>query len=281
MRGVFRHYLEAPENAIDVVGTGGDGSGTFNISTGASLVVAASGVPVAKHGNRALSSKSGAADTLSELGVKNDADFELVKKSIWEANIGFLMAPRHHSAMRHVAGSRVELGTRTIFNLLGPICNPSKVKRQLTGVYSKEWVIPIAETLIQLGCERAWVMHGSDGTDELTTTGTTYVSEMKDGKITNFEVNPEDAGLPISKIEHLKGGDPSYNAKAIQSLLDGEHSAYRDIVIYNAAAALLIADKAEDLMEGAKLAAEAIDNGNAKSTLEALVKITNSRQVGS
>ncbi len=274
------HYIEAPDNAIDVVGTGGDGSGTYNISTGASLVVAASGVPVAKHGNRALSSKSGAADTLSELGVNYDADFELVKKSIWKANIGFLMAPRHHSAWRHVAGSRVELATRTIFNLLGPICNPSGVKRQLTGVFNKEWVVPIAETLNQLGSERVWVMHGSDGTDELTTTGPTFVSELKDGKITNFEVNPEDAGLPISKLENLKGGDPSYNASAIRSMLDGEQSAYRDIVIYNAAAALLIADKATDLTEGARLAAEAIDNGKAKLTLEALVKITNSYQTG-
>ena len=273
-------YVEAPENAIDVVGTGGDGSGTYNISTGASIVVAACGVPVAKHGNRALSSKSGAADTLSALGVNNDADFELVKKSIWEAGIGFLMAPRHHSAVRHVAGPRVELATRTVFNLLGPICNPSGVKRQLTGVFAKEWVEPIAQTLGQLGSERAWVMHGSDGTDELTTTGPSYVSELKDGKVTSFEVHPEDAGLPIAKIEDLKGGDSSYNAGAIHVLLDGEPSAYRDVVLFNAAAALLVAEKVDDLTAGVALAAEAIDSGKAKSTLAKLVEITNSGDGG-
>ncbi len=267
--------IKAPKNAIDVVGTGGDGTGTYNISTGAALVVAACGVPVAKHGNRALSSKSGAADTLAALGVNNDADFDLIKKSIWEANIGFLMAPRHHSAMRHVAGARVELSTRTIFNLLGPICNPSGVKRQLTGVYDKKWVRPIAETLKKLGSERAWVMHGSDGTDELTTTGSTYVSELKNGKITNFEVYPEDAGLPRTKLKNLKGGNALYNAEAIRLMLKGEPSAYRDIVIFNAAAALMIAGKAKILKEGAIIAAEAIDDGTAKSTLDKLVKITN------
>jgi anthranilate phosphoribosyltransferase len=274
------HYIEAPENAIDVVGTGGDGSGTFNISTGAAIVVAACGVPVAKHGNRALSSKSGAADTLAALGVNNNADFELVKKSIWEAGIGFLMAPRHHSAMRHVAGPRVELATRTVFNLLGPICNPSGVKRQLTGVYAKEWVEPIAQTLGQLGSERAWVMHGSDGTDELTTTGPSFVSELKDGKVTSFEVSPEDAGLPIADFEDLKGGDAAYNAGAIHVMLDGEPSAYRDVVCFNAAAALLIADKVGNLKEGVELAAEAIDAGKAKHTLAKLVEISNSGEDG-
>jgi anthranilate phosphoribosyltransferase len=273
-------YVEAPENAIDVVGTGGDGSGTYNISTGAAIVVAACGVPVAKHGNRALSSKSGAADTLAALGVNNDADFELVKKSIWEAGIGFLMAPRHHSAMRHVAGPRVELATRTVFNLLGPICNPSGVKRQLTGVYAKEWVEPIAQTLGQLGSERAWVMHGSDGTDELTTTGPSFVSELKDGKVTNFEVGPEDAGLPIANFEDLKGGDAAYNAGAIHVMLDGEPSAYRDVVCFNAAAALLVADKVGNLKEGVELAVEAIDAGKAKNTLAKLVEITNSGDDG-
>ena len=273
-------YVEAPENAIDVVGTGGDGSGTYNISTGAAIVVAACGVPVAKHGNRALSSKSGAADTLAALGVNNDADFELVKKSIWEAGIGFLMAPRHHSAMRHVAGPRVELATRTVFNLLGPICNPSGVKRQLTGVYAKEWVEPIAQTLGQLGSERAWVMHGSDGTDELTTTGPSFVSELKDGKVTNFEVGPEDAGLPIANFEDLKGGDAAYNAGAIHVMLDGEPSAYRDVVCFNAAAALLVADKVGNLKEGVELAVEAIDAGKAKNTLAKLVEITNSGEDG-
>lgn len=268
--------IKVPPQAIDLVGTGGDGLGTYNISTGAALVVAACGVPVAKHGNRALSSKSGAADTLTELGVNKDADFELVKKSIWEAKIGFLMAPRHHSAMRHVAGTRVELATRTIFNLLGPICNPSGVKRQITGVFSKDWVIPVAKTLKKLGSKRAWVVHGSDGNDELTTTGKSYVSELKNGKITNFEITPKDAGLPETKLKNLKGGDPSYNASAIKLMLNGDLSAYRDIVILNAAAALLISDKAKNLREGAKIAAEAIDNGKAKKTLAKLITISNS-----
>lgn len=268
--------IKAPSKAIDLVGTGGDGTGTYNVSTGAALVVAACGVPVAKHGNRALSSKAGAADTLSALGVNNDADFDIVKSCIWDANIGFLMAPRHHSAMRHVAGPRVELATRTIFNLLGPICNPSGVKRQLTGVFAKEWVNPIAQTLKKLGSERAWVMHGADGTDELTTTGKSYVAQLKNGRITNFEITPKDAGLPITKLKNLKGGNPSYNAMAIKLMLDGEPSAYRDIVILNAAAGLLIADNARNLKEGAEIAAEAIDSGKAKKTLKKLINITNS-----
>lgn len=273
-------FIEAPKNAIDIVGTGGDGTGTYNISTGAALVVAACGVPVAKHGNRALSSKSGAADVLAALGVNNDADFDLVKKSIWEAGIGFLMAPRHHSAMRHVAGARVELATRTIFNLLGPICNPSGVSRQITGVFAKKWVEPIAQTLGQLGSERAWVMHGSDGTDELTTTGPSWVSELKDGKVTSFEVSPEEAGLPIADPADLKGGDATYNAGAIHVLLDGEPSAYRDVVLFNAAAALIVAGKVDTLKDGAALAAEAIDSGKAKNTLKKLVEITNSGAEG-
>jgi anthranilate phosphoribosyltransferase len=214
------------------------------------------------------------------LGVNNDADFELVKKSIWEAGIGFMMAPRHHSAMRHVAGPRVELATRTVFNLLGPICNPSGVKRQLTGVFAKEWVEPIAQTLGQLGSERAWVMHGSDGTDELTTTGPSYVSELKDGTVTSFKVKPEDGGLPIAAIEDLKGGDPAYNAGAIHVMLDGEPSAYRDVVLFNAAAALLVADKVDNLKDGVAMAAEGIDSGKAKTTLAKMVKITNSRDDG-
>ena len=267
--------IKAPKNAIDIVGTGGDGSGTYNISTGAALVVAACGVPIAKHGNRALSSKSGAADVLAALGVNNDADFALIKKCISSANIGFLMAPRHHSAMRHVAGARIELATRTIFNLLGPICNPSGVKRQLTGVFEKKWVTPVAETLKKLGSERVWVMHGSDGTDELTTTGSTFVSELKNGKIRNFEVNPKDAGLPIAKLKDLKGGDAQYNSRAINLMLNGERSAYRDIVVFNAAAALMISDEAKNLREGAEIASEAIDNGMAKATLDKLVYITN------
>jgi anthranilate phosphoribosyltransferase len=180
--------VAAPANAMDVVGTGGDGTGTYNISTGAAIVVAGAGIPVAKHGNRALSSKSGAADALQALGLNNEADFALIEQAIAEANIGFLMAPRHHSAMRHVAGARVELATRTIFNLLGPISNPAGVTRQLTGVFDRQWVRPLADTLSNLGSEAAWVMHGADGSDELTTTGISYVAELKDGKITEFEI---------------------------------------------------------------------------------------------
>ena len=270
-------YVEAPDNAMDVVGTGGDATGTYNISTGAALVVAACGVPVAKHGNRALSSKSGAADTLAALGINTDADFDLIEQSIAEAGIGFLMAPRHHSAMRHVAGARVELATRTIFNLLGPICNPAGVKRQLTGVFAREWVEPVASTLGRLGSERAWVMHGGDGTDELTTTGVSHVSEWNVGKVTSFEVSPEDAGLPVANPEDLKGGDAGTNAAALRAVLAGESGAYRDVVLYNAAAALVVADKASDLAAGVEMAADAVDSGKAQASLDRMIELTNSR----
>ncbi|MBF0354285.1 MAG: anthranilate phosphoribosyltransferase [Alphaproteobacteria bacterium] len=266
--------INAPPNAIDVVGTGGDSSGTFNISTTTAFVVAALGVPVAKHGNRALSSKSGAADVLTALGVKIDCEMALVEESLWQAHIGFLMAPRHHSAMRHVAGPRVELGTRTIFNLLGPLSNPAGAKRQLTGVFAPQWVEPLAQVLGRLGSEKAWVMHG-DGMDELTTTGPSQVAELKDGKVTLFEVTPEMAGLQRATKSDLLGGDPAYNAVALMALLDGVTGPYRDIVILNAAAALIVADKAKDLKEGAALAAQAIDTGAAKATLQKLVQITN------
>ena len=270
------HYIEAPDNAMDIVGTGGDGTGTYNISTGAALVVAGCGIPIAKHGNRALSSKSGAADTLVALGLNNEADFELIKQSIWEAGLGFMMAPRHHSAWAHVGPARVELATRTIFNLLGPICNPAGVKRQLTGVFARQWVEPIAETLGNLGTERAWVMHGSDGSDELTTTGVSYVAELKDGKVRAFEMSPDEAGIATARPEDLKGADGEYNAAAVRDMLAGNPGPYRDVVVYNAAAALIVADKAADIKEGAAMAAEAIDAGKAKTVLEKLVAITNS-----
>jgi len=270
-------FIEAPDNAMDIVGTGGDGTGTYNISTGSALVVAGCGIPVAKHGNRALSSKSGAADALTALGMNNEADFDLVKQSIWEAGIGFLMAPRHHSATRHVAGPRVELATRTVFNLLGPISNPSGVKRQLTGVFSMDWLEPVAETLGALGCVKTWVVHGSDGSDEITTTGPTHVAALEDGKVSTFDISPADAGLPEAKPENLKGGDGEYNAAAIRSMLAGEPSAYRDVVLFNAAAALIIAEKASDLKEGVAQAAEAIDSGKAQAVLDKMVEITNSR----
>jgi anthranilate phosphoribosyltransferase len=269
--------IEAPAGAIDTCGTGGDAAGTWNISTGAAVVVAACGVPVAKHGNRGLSSKSGAADVLGVLGVNIDADMALVKQALWDANICFMMAPRHHSAMRHVGPTRVELGTRTIFNLMGPLSNPACAKRQLTGVFSRAWIGPMAEVLGKLGAERAWVVHGSDGIDELTTTGPSYVAEWKDGKVTTFEVTPEEAGLPRATAADLKGGDPPTNALAVNALLDGHPGAYRDIVLYNSAAALLVAGKAATLRAGVQMAAEAIGSGKARAALEKLVAITNSK----
>ncbi len=267
--------VEAPDGAMDIVGTGGDGSGTVNISTAAAIVVAACGVPLAKHGNRGLSSKSGAADVLKALGVNLDADMALVEKSIREAGIGFLMAPRHHSAMRFVGPPRVELATRTIFNLLGPLSNPAGVKRQFTGAFAEEWIEPMAQVLGNLGCERAWVVHGSDGLDELTTTGPSFVAELKDGKVSRFQVTPQEAGIPVAKPEDLKGGTPEENAAALRSVLDGTAGAYRDIVVYNAAAALVVADKAETLKDGAAQAAAVLDGGDAGSTLDKLIAITN------
>jgi anthranilate phosphoribosyltransferase len=267
--------VEAPDGAIDVVGTGGDGSGTYNISTAAAIVVAACGVPVAKHGNKALSSKSGAADVLAALGVNLDADLDLVEKSIAEAGIGFMMAPRHHSAMKYVGPARVEMGTRTLFNLLGPLSNPAGVKRQFTGVFAKDWVEPLAQVLYNLGCEAAWVVHGADGLDEMTTTGASFVAQLKDGEITTFEVTPDDAGLAEGKPEDLKGGDAATNAAALNAVLNGDPGPYRDVVVYNAAGALIVAGKAGDLKQGGALAAAAIDGGNAKESLEKMIAISN------
>jgi anthranilate phosphoribosyltransferase len=266
--------VSAPEGAIDVVGTGGDASGTYNISTTSALVVASLGVPVAKHGNRALSSKSGAADILSALGVNLDADLKTVEKALRDVGIAFLMAPLYHSAMRHVGPARVELGTRTIFNILGPLANPASVKRQFTGAFARAWIEPMARTLGNLGCEAAWVVHGSDGLDELTTTGPSYVAELKNGKVSTFEVTPEDAGLGRAKPEDLKGGAPEFNAQALRDLFDGQAGPYRDVVLLNSAAALMVAGKASSLTEGAAMAAQAIDEGKAKSTLDKLVAVT-------
>ncbi len=267
--------VNAPEGAIDTCGTGGDASGTYNISTGAALVVAAAGVPVAKHGNRALSSLSGSADVLAALGVNIEAEMERVEEAMAKINIGFLMAPRHHAAMRHVGPTRVELGTRTIFNLLGPLSNPAGTKRQLIGVFHRQWTAPMAEVLGRLGTERAWVVHGSDGLDEITTTGATFVSEIKDGTVSSFEVTPEDAGLSRVDPADLKGGDADTNARAITQMLDGAPGPYRDIVLLNAGASLVIADKADDLKEGAEMAAQAIASGKASETLAQLVAISN------
>ena len=267
--------IEAPEGAVDTCGTGGDGAGTLSISTGAAIVTAAAGVPVAKHGNRAASSKTGTADTLAALGVNIDADMALVKEALWRTNICFLMAPRHHAAMRHVGPSRVELGTRTIFNLMGPLSNPAGARRQLVGVFGRQWIEPLAKVLGALGTERAWVVHGSDGLDEITTTGPTHVAELKEGKVSVFEVTPEMAGLPGATAAELKGADAATNAAAITELVAGRPGPYRDIVLLNSAAALIVAGKAPDLKAGAALAAKAIDSGRAKAILAELVAITN------
>lgn len=270
------HRITAPADAIDVVGTGGDASGTFNVSTASALVVAACGVPVAKHGNRAFSSRSGSADVLAALGVNIEAPFEVVERSIEQIGIGFMMAPRYHVAMRNVGPTRVELGTRTIFNLLGPLSNPALVRRYLIGTFAKQWVEPMARVLGNLGAERAWVVHGSDGLDELTLTGPSIVSELKNGKVTSFEIKPEDAGLETVKLEMLKGGDADFNAKAMYAMLGGAHGPFRDFVLYNSAAALVVAEKAKGLREGVALAAKALDEGRARDVLDKLVDLTNS-----
>lgn len=260
--------------AIDIVGTGGDQSGSYNVSTATAFVVAGAGVPVAKHGNRALSSKSGAADALKELGVNIEASAETIGHCIRDVGIGFMFAPTHHQAMRHVGPARVELGTRTIFNILGPLSNPAGAKRQLIGVFAPEWIIPIAEVLQKQGSEALWVVHG-DGLDELTTAGETQVAELKDGKISTFTVTPEDAGLTRVPFEALKGGDPAYNAQALRAVLQGQKGAYRDIVLLNAAASFIIAEKVQNLKEGVSLAEESIDSGKANLVLERLIAASN------
>ncbi|MEA2839733.1 MAG: anthranilate phosphoribosyltransferase [Methylobacteriaceae bacterium] len=267
--------VEAPDNAIDVVGTGGDGVGSYNVSTLAAIIVAACGVPVAKHGNRAASSRSGASDVLSALNVRIGLPAEEVGACIEEAGIGFMMAQTHHAAMRHVGPARVELGTRTIFNLLGPLSNPAGVKRQLLGVFSASWLEPLAHVLKNLGSERVWLVHGSDGMDEMTTTGPTHVVALEDGAVRRFEVTPEQAGLSRSDITYLKGGDASHNATALMAVLDGAKIPYRDIAVLNAAAALVLAGKARDLKEGATLAGRAIDTRAARATLAELVRVSN------
>ena len=266
--------IDAPDQALDCCGTGGDRSGTFNVSTAVSFVLAAAGVPVAKHGNRALSSRSGAADVLAALGVNIDADMRLVERALREANLCFLMAPRHHGAMRHVGPTRLDLGTRTIFNLLGPLSNPAGVRRQLLGVFSADWLEPMALVLGELGAERAWVVHGADGLDELTTTGPSQVAEWHQGGVRRFTVRPEDACLPLATPEMLRGGDAAANAAALTALLGGASGPYRDIVVLNAAAALIVAEKTETLADGARLAASLIDGGEARLALERFRAIT-------
>ena len=268
--------VSAPDSAIDIVGTGGDGSGSWNVSTASAFVAAACGLPVAKHGNRALSSKSGSADVLMALGIKIDISPEKIAECIHEAGLGFMFAPAHHAAMKHVGPARVELGTRTAFNLLGPLSNPAGVKRQMTGVFAKAWVEPIARVLANLGTTAAWVVNGSDGLDEITVTGETHVAALKDGEISTFVVTPESVGLPRHPGDALKGGDAAHNAAALRALLEGAPGAYRDIVLMNAGAALVVADKAATLAEGVRLAAEAIDDGGARARLEALIRVSNS-----
>jgi anthranilate phosphoribosyltransferase len=267
--------VKAPGDAVDVVGTGGDGSGSVNVSTCASFIVAGTGVPVAKHGNRALSSRSGAADVLSALGVKIDITPEQVGRCIAEAGIGFMFAPSHHPAWKNVGPTRVELATRTIFNLLGPLANPAGVKRQMVGVFSKQWVLPLAQVLKNLGSEAVWVVHGSDGLDEITLTGPTFVAALDGGAIRSFEVSPEDVGLKRVAGEALKGGNAAANAVALQSVLDGRPSPYRDVALINAAAALIVAGRAKDLKEGMTLGIQSIDSGAAAQRLTQLVAVSN------
>lgn len=269
--------VSAPAGAIDVVGTGGDAAGSYNISTCAAFIVAGAGVPVAKHGNRALSSKSGAADVLSALGVNIELGADTISRCIREAGIGFMFAPSHHPAMKHVGPTRVELGTRTIFNLLGPLSNPAGVKRQMMGVFARNWIEPLAHVLGALGSERAWVVHGSDGLDEITTTGTTHVAELKDGKVRLFDINPEDAGLKRSQPGELKGGEAIYNAEALRAVLDGQVGPFRDVALMNAAATLLVADKAQNLKDAAAIAEKSIDSGAARTRLEKLVAVSNAQ----
>lgn len=266
--------VSAPANAIDIVGTGGDGIGTYNISTLASIIVAGTGLPVAKHGNRALSSKSGTADALSALGVKLDIGPDLIARCIAEAGLGFMFAQMHHSAMRHVGPSRVELGTRTIFNLLGPLSNPAGAKRQLLGVFSPRWLVPLAEVLRDLGSESIWVVHG-DGMDEVTTTGVTHVAALEDGKIRTFDLTPKDFGVDVAAMADLKGGDGIANAAALRDVLSGKRNAYRDVSLCNAAAALVIAGRAETLGQAMAIVSEALDSGAAAAALDRLVLVSN------
>ncbi|MCY4180465.1 MAG: anthranilate phosphoribosyltransferase [Litoreibacter sp.] len=275
--GVMRvkcNPVKAPEGAMDIVGTGGDGMGTLNISTATAFVVAGAGVTVAKHGNRNLSSKSGAADALGVMGINVMVGPEVVEKAINEIGIGFMMAPMHHPAIKHVMPVRQELGCKTIFNILGPLTNPAGVKRQLTGAFAPDLIFPMAETLQSLGAEKAWLVHGSDGTDEISISGPTAVAALEDGQITSREIHPEDAGLAPRKFAEILGGTPQENGKAFAALLDGAESAYRDAVLLNASAALVVADKVNSLPEGVELAKESIDSGAAKSKVSALAKLT-------
>ncbi|MBU1212040.1 MAG: anthranilate phosphoribosyltransferase [Alphaproteobacteria bacterium] len=267
--------VDVPAGAVDIVGTGGDSHGTYNVSTCAAIVAAGAGLTVAKHGNRSVSSKSGASDVLHALGVKIDLTPHQVEDVIGKAGLAFMWAPMHHPAMKIWAPARAALKVRTLFNLLGPIANPGRVTRQVVGVFDARWVEPIADALASLGAERAWVVHGSDGMDELTTTGPTMVAEVDAGAVSVFEITPQQAGLPLASLDDLKGGDATVNAQAIRDLLGGVRSAYRDIVCLNAGAALVVGERAASISEGVKLAQAAIDDGRAKAALEKLVAASN------
>ncbi|MCP3441327.1 anthranilate phosphoribosyltransferase [Bradyrhizobium sp. CCGUVB14] len=276
MRGRMRP-VNVPPDSVDIAGTGGDGSGSVNVSTCASFIVAGAGIPVAKHGNRALSSRSGSADVLASLGVKIDLEPDDVARCVRDAGIGFMFAPTHHPAMKNVNATRVELATRTIFNLLGPLCNPARVKRQMIGVFSRRWVKPLAEVSKNLGAESVWVVHGCDGLDEITLTGPTSVAVLEEGEIRSFEMTPEEAGLPLCRKEELKGGDPDANAIALQSVLEGMRGPYRDVALLNAAAAIIVAGRATTLKEGVAIAQASLDSGAAAARLKHLVAISNAK----
>ncbi len=267
--------VEAPADAIDIVGTGGDDANTYNISTLAAIIVAAAGVPVAKHGGKAASSRSGATDVLAELGVKVGLDAASASACLSDAGICFMAAPTHHPALRHAASVRSELGLRTIFNLLGPMCNPAGVTRQVLGVYAREWLEPMALALRELGSKTVWLLHGSDGLDEATTTGETHVVALEGGALRCFEIRPQDAGLPRAAPQELTGGDPAHNARALTEVLAGAKNAYRDIAVLNAAVALIVAGKARDLRDGAALATAALESGAAREKLELLARVSN------
>ena len=266
--------ISAPPMAIDIVGTGGDGHGTLNVSTAAAFVVAGAGVPVAKHGNRAASSLSGSSDVLRELQVNLEPEWDVLERCIDDIGIVFLFAPRHHPSMKYVADIRKKLGVRTIFNLLGPLTNPAGVRRHLIGVFNQAWSKPMAETLLALGSHTAWITHGADGLDEISTTGLTHITQVRDFGIRNFEITPADADVPLASLKEIQGGDAKVNAAAIRRLLDGEKGPYRDIVLINAGAALVVADKAKTLKDGVKLAAASIDSGAARDKLAQLVRVT-------
>ncbi|TAK50056.1 MAG: anthranilate phosphoribosyltransferase [Xanthobacteraceae bacterium] len=263
--------VTAPEGAVDIVGTGGDGSGSVNVSTCAAFIAAGAGVTVAKHGNRALSSRSGAADVLAALGVRIELSPDAISRCIRDTGLGFMFAPAHHPAMKNVGPTRVELATRTIFNLLGPLSNPAGVRRQMVGVFSRQWVEPLAQVLKNLGSQAAWVVHGSDGLDEITLSGPTFVAALENGSIRSFEITPEDAGLNRVAPEALRGGDAAANAVALRGVLEGKPSAYRDVALINAAAALIVAEQAETLKEGVALGVKSIDSGAALQCLNRLI----------